>query len=551
MKIFKDENETGDRESLNIDILMGDTTSIYTYKVHIYSLINNTRYFWALDGESSEQYIDINNKVQENTNIVTSNKVVLNTFNSSNVIFNINLGNAADIIDLKTDSLSNPLIKQYKILNNGITGTEKVSIDKCSVNIPNHTCELIGTSTFNVSRNGASGKDGLWQNLEPGIYIMDSKKRFFIPSNYNYDQDNPDDVAIIYVYKYVYKDNNIDKIGKKNIAIDHRLLLSKNKDGKQRRFYQWPSASTFAISNTIPDNFGFWNEKIGRPTMDPLWNHLNPTTNDLGEKFEQMAKYYAFICAMGGINNNNHESDKVLIKVNGRTQYNMADYGSTYKDIASKINNGKIKLEYTFEDENMIFYYINRYNQEYGLSYVCRPLSYAEIKTIIDDFSNNPDLKNTFNYICKNIFELTGVDKEFEEAFDAIIDKDIHYVNNEGGERTEPIIHTYADGTTIKENIEDENFNAKLFWVLDIMSRYTRPSGNAISPNTSDGQKRLAIHMLNNGLYYKAWYEHNNLKGNDQYLIGGSENGTSSTDPIMNSLGASNRLYCIFGPHLQ
>ena len=525
VKIFKDENGSGDRESLNIDILMGDTSSIYAYKVHIYSLINNTRYYWALDGETSEQYLDTDNRLRENTSIVTSDKVVLNTFNSSNVTFNINLDDNQQLLTEPTSS--NILVKKYGINTSGWIGTIEARIE-CSVNIPNHTCTLIDTSTFEVARNGASGKDGVWQNLESGIYIMDSKKRFFMPNNYPVDP-NIKDVAIIYVY-----DDGNDV--KKNIAIDHRLLLSK-KDGKERLFYQWPSTSTFMNSYNITDNYGFWDETTwNKATFDPLWNHLNPTTNDLGEKFEQMAKYYAFICAVAG--GNNYENDKVLIRVNGRNQYiNMTDYGNNYKLVAEKINDGEITLDYTFEDENMIFYYVNRYNQEYALNYVCRPLCYEEIKKVIDDFSTNSNLKDTFNYICKNIFELTGIGKDFDEAFNAIIDKDVHYNGNDD-------IDTDGAGMIVTDITK---VNRKLFWVLNTIEPIN------VSSNIADythhdlpeaQSKELSKYNVTKSLFYRAHYANNKWVDNTDAL-------TQSTASVTGKTYLSpNSLYCIFGPHL-
>lgn len=540
VQVFKSENDGSahpdetEMQSLALDILSGDTTTIYSYKLHIYSNINGTPWYWVYDNTTTgEYYLDATGKPVQNENIVEFDKTVYNdlpTFkNAVRASYNVilELGNNSEL--LTSVPSDDDLVKKFSIKNNEVRSEENVTISCTLIVTGNntHTSRFVdgAVTSFKATKNGACGKDGLWRNLPSNhVYIMDNQKRFYTYNGFP-TNNPPTPVCLV----YVYEDNNAQK---QVITIDHTLLYDKTTK-KARTFYYWQLDSTFAISDAVTNNFGFYsgvnnNGQFGGRTnlLFTLNGGLN--TNNLGDQFKQLARYYSFICSP--VKGSNRDKDNVTVTINGGSNASAIEgYNNDYVRAAEAICNDPSKMSFNFLDEDMVFYYNDYYYKTYGLSFNGRPLSMSEVNILVNNV-----ITSTSNF-----------ETEFNECFRAIVDNPVanpckeYIFDSTKYSTTTDTVDNFDTNGDIITNIE--TINRKEFWVLDIFD--SKSIQSTIISNSNENE--LKSTTLRYHLRYECYLNKDkNLQTNSLLFTTPEQN---IGNKVMNS---HNKLYCLFGPQL-
>lgn len=426
-------------DTLDIDLLLNETDTQFIYKANVYSLIGSVKYYFISETDTSEFISNF-----ENT--VTLDKTVFGTEETFVSALKYNIGVHSDptntttfepITLLEAVTSTNPFMKVFNIKS----GIETGIIKDCHISVNISNKEYITDNKvkfFTVSKDGCSAKDGNWNNLAPGFYIVDMNKRFYYMdvntgnnnawSRANIIHKDIDGTLNPFCVTYIYEDINSIK---RSISLDPKLLL------ENKKYYWWKEYSTYVQNtNIIPllDN--------QRPT---LFSKLNGTTyNSLGELFEQYVKYYALVCY-----NSNNSEDKVRLILNTNPST------VTIESLAQDIHDGTIKIDdITFSDSDMIFSKCYYYKKKANMPYVCRPLSVEEIQTLLYDANRRTELEFALDYVGMSLDDFVQESESDENWISKIMDESIYTVTVGNGTKylttaTEPNRDTGEVNATI------------------------------------------------------------------------------------------------------
>ena len=510
---FIDDN---DYSKLNINIL-SSTDRINTkfrYKLNICSFVNNQyNYYWLLGNDEDPNQIKrdalITDCISINDSSVTNNYIdnealyIKNFSNDHPLVkngFGVNQSNYYIELTIPSDA-SNSIIEiqlQSKFIN--LTVNEYIFDD------------------------GALSQNYCYKTLEPGLYIMDSKGKFYNPDNYNTlkkldyyaNIESLDIISLTYVY------TNSQNTVKKSISIDPYLLVSDKKygwwkesttvantpfniDGQHYPYYTkstgigWDSLTIYKTLNNISSNY---------------YDYLYLTTS--GKKFMDMINLY---CLYSGSGNNSINIEGVNVRFESKNGIAPNMDLNNISNNATSIANGDITMTYTFNDDNMIFSKYNYYqnhneksenhdNRNFNnLNLVCSPLSRDEIIIFLNAvvyYQNNETNINKFNQILKDILN-PSEDKNY------ISEYLFSYPATTSPSDVAPWIPSYFENNTTTDSNGYRNFNPvysnetpmkfKTIWTLDFKQGNVPSGSNIKYAPTSLVYYSDAINSIN---YYRG-----------------------------------------------